>query len=365
MKMVKSLLLGTAAGLLAVAGAQAADMPVKAKPVEYVKICTLYGAGFYYIPGTDTCLKVGGYIRVQTDLHAGSGGIVDGSQQMAGQGRLTRDLTNDINYRVRGVVTLRRAHPDRIRHAAVLHPRRLGEHHAGGDRRRHHAPPVLGSRVHPVRRLHGRSCAVVLRHVHVWWRLHLPERPHLGRHRCLRSEPLGLHGAVRQRRVRTRCRSKTRRPARSPLSTPPAPTSSATAAPLHDNGLTINGAPCAAAAGSSASGCRTSSPTCASTRPGAMPASATAIHEVSGAYYGTAEQRQQRPSGRQVRLGVLGQRPVEPAGRRHHRCQLRLDEGRRRLCDQLDLVAAATTTPTAGRWRGCRTASSAPAPTSS
>src|SRR3954469_21894511 len=44
-------------------GAQAADLPVKAKPVEYVKICTLYGDGFYYIPGTDTCLTLGGYIR--------------------------------------------------------------------------------------------------------------------------------------------------------------------------------------------------------------------------------------------------------------------------------------------------------------
>src|SRR2546430_2170906 len=42
MKMVKSLLLGTAAGLVAVAGAQAADLPVKAKPVEYVKICSVY-----------------------------------------------------------------------------------------------------------------------------------------------------------------------------------------------------------------------------------------------------------------------------------------------------------------------------------
>ena len=68
MKMVKSLLLGTAAGLLAVAGAQAADMPVKAKPVQYVKICSLYGDGFYYIPGTDTCIKIGGYLRVQTEL---------------------------------------------------------------------------------------------------------------------------------------------------------------------------------------------------------------------------------------------------------------------------------------------------------
>ena len=61
MKMVKSLLLGTAAGLIAVGGAQAADLPVKAKAVEYVKICSLYGAGFYYMPGTDTCIKLGGY----------------------------------------------------------------------------------------------------------------------------------------------------------------------------------------------------------------------------------------------------------------------------------------------------------------
>ena len=65
MKMVKSLLLGTAAGLVAMTGAQAADLPVKAKPVQYVKICSLYGAGFYYIPGTDMCLKVGGWVRAE------------------------------------------------------------------------------------------------------------------------------------------------------------------------------------------------------------------------------------------------------------------------------------------------------------
>jgi hypothetical protein len=35
------------------------------KPVQYVKICSLYGAGFYYIPGTDTCIKVGGWVRMQ------------------------------------------------------------------------------------------------------------------------------------------------------------------------------------------------------------------------------------------------------------------------------------------------------------
>src|SRR5579883_1245672 len=71
MKMVKSLLLGGAAGLLAVAGAQAADLPVKAKPVQSVKICSLYGAGFYYMPGTDTCLKVGGLVRAEVNVNAG------------------------------------------------------------------------------------------------------------------------------------------------------------------------------------------------------------------------------------------------------------------------------------------------------
>jgi hypothetical protein len=62
--MVKSLLLGSAAGVAAVAVAQAADLPVKAAPVQYVRICTLYGDGFYYIPGSDTCIKFQGYIRI-------------------------------------------------------------------------------------------------------------------------------------------------------------------------------------------------------------------------------------------------------------------------------------------------------------
>src|SRR5215213_4280487 len=105
MKMVKSLLLGSAAGLVAVAGAQAADMPVKAKPVEYVKVCSLYGEGFFYVPGTDTCLKLGGYLRVQVETGAGNGGIVTGSAQMGPQGRFTRDLTTDINYRVRAALS--------------------------------------------------------------------------------------------------------------------------------------------------------------------------------------------------------------------------------------------------------------------
>jgi hypothetical protein len=66
MKLVKSLILGSTAGVLAVAGAQAADLPSrKAAPVEYVRICDAFGTGYFYIPGTDTCLRIGGRVRAE------------------------------------------------------------------------------------------------------------------------------------------------------------------------------------------------------------------------------------------------------------------------------------------------------------
>src|SRR6187431_47999 len=80
MNMIKSLVLGSAAGLMAASGAFAADLPVKAKAVEYVKICSLYGAGFYYIPGTDTCIKLGSYLRAEVAFNTNSlYGISNGS----------------------------------------------------------------------------------------------------------------------------------------------------------------------------------------------------------------------------------------------------------------------------------------------
>ena len=72
MSKIKSLILGSAAVLAASAGAQAADLPVKAKAVQYVKICSLYGAGFYYIPGTDTCIKLGGYVQFDANINSGN-----------------------------------------------------------------------------------------------------------------------------------------------------------------------------------------------------------------------------------------------------------------------------------------------------
>ncbi|OJU49826.1 MAG: porin [Mesorhizobium sp. 61-13] len=62
---IKSVLFGSAAALIAVSSAHAADAVVVAEPepAEYVKICDVYGAGYFYIPGTETCLRVGGYVR--------------------------------------------------------------------------------------------------------------------------------------------------------------------------------------------------------------------------------------------------------------------------------------------------------------
>jgi len=102
MKMVKSLILGSAAGLVAMSGAQAADLPVKAKAVEYVRICSLYGAGFFYIPGTDTCIKLGGYLRIDSTFN---GGIYD---QPAWSGNLGAGdrFVDRINSRSRMAFTI-------------------------------------------------------------------------------------------------------------------------------------------------------------------------------------------------------------------------------------------------------------------
>jgi hypothetical protein len=68
---IKSLLLGSAAALAAVSGAHAADAIVAAdpEPAEYVRVCDAFGTGYFYIPGTETCLKVGGYVRFELQFN--------------------------------------------------------------------------------------------------------------------------------------------------------------------------------------------------------------------------------------------------------------------------------------------------------
>ncbi|WP_169054194.1 porin [Nitratireductor sp. XY-223] len=69
---IKSLLLGSAAAMLAVSGASAADAIVAAEPepVEYVRVCDAFGAGYFYIPGTETCLKISGFVRMDINFNS-------------------------------------------------------------------------------------------------------------------------------------------------------------------------------------------------------------------------------------------------------------------------------------------------------
>jgi Porin subfamily len=56
-----------------------------------VRICSLYGAGFFYIPGTDTCIKLGGYLRVDTTFNAAGVQDTPAWSGDPGQGNRYRD----------------------------------------------------------------------------------------------------------------------------------------------------------------------------------------------------------------------------------------------------------------------------------
>ncbi|KTQ85313.1 porin [Aureimonas ureilytica] len=83
---IKSLLLGSAAAFVAITGARAADAVVVAEPepVDYVRVCDVYGKGFYYIPGTETCLSVGGYVRFQYNVAGDPARNLEGDDYQAG-----------------------------------------------------------------------------------------------------------------------------------------------------------------------------------------------------------------------------------------------------------------------------------------
>ena len=76
---MKAILFASAAALTAANGAFAADAIVAAEPepMEYVRVCDAFGTGYFYIPGTETCLKIGGYIRFQTDFGPNKSGTSD------------------------------------------------------------------------------------------------------------------------------------------------------------------------------------------------------------------------------------------------------------------------------------------------
>ena len=144
-------------------------------PVEYIRACSMYGAGFYTVPGTDACIKIGGYIRLQGGTGGSGEGTVNGADNMAAQGRNDPDGYQPGQLRcARGRVG-RRAGADFDWPVARLHAARRRNGYpdrfeldddldiAASTGPIERAIPALGSRLYPVRRLHGRQDALVLR----------------------------------------------------------------------------------------------------------------------------------------------------------------------------------------------------------
>jgi len=65
-----------------------------------VKICSLYGVGFYYIPGTDMCIKIGGWVRAEY-AYGANGNFAWGWAN----GNFNNRTTNNSEWRARGYIT--------------------------------------------------------------------------------------------------------------------------------------------------------------------------------------------------------------------------------------------------------------------
>ena len=221
MKMVKSLLLGSAAGLVAVAGAQAADLPVKAKPVEYVKICSLYGDGFYYIPGSQTCLKISGYIRADYGYNVDTNVVhVYGTNGAQDRSRVAEGSLRDVMRSPPGIAPMRASIPARRPRTA-----RCAPSPACTSRTRSSDDGAINTPELTVQRAFiqwagftlGRTASFVDPAGQMGDCRHAvaapdPDREHHGR---IRHQPDRLHLAARQRRdLQRRCRRRARpRPA--------------------------------------------------------------------------------------------------------------------------------------------------------
>jgi hypothetical protein len=79
-------------------GAYAADLPGEAAPaaVDYVKVCDAYGAGFFYIPGTQTCMEIGGRVRSWLQYNTADG--ADDTLKFGADGRVFIDTRTASDF---------------------------------------------------------------------------------------------------------------------------------------------------------------------------------------------------------------------------------------------------------------------------
>ncbi|MCR4267917.1 porin [Nitratireductor sp. ZSWI3] len=131
---LKSLLIGSAALMAAATGAKAADPIVvpEPEPMEYVRVCDVYGAGFFYIPGTETCLKISGMVRYQMGFQSGDFGDGDGWSKYA-RAEVNFDARSETEYGTLGAFIKLRGHTNNDDGGPVFDPGlNDGDHYSQG-----------------------------------------------------------------------------------------------------------------------------------------------------------------------------------------------------------------------------------------
>jgi hypothetical protein len=105
MKIPRLLFLCCAAVLVAHAPGRAAELHGKAKPLAREKSCSAYGAGFRHVPGSDVCVKIGGWARAEASSGNGiNWGALNTNDRAArtlapqARGYLTTDVRQETGY---------------------------------------------------------------------------------------------------------------------------------------------------------------------------------------------------------------------------------------------------------------------------
>ncbi|WP_108820338.1 porin [Pseudovibrio sp. Alg231-02] len=92
-----------AAAAAAATPAMAADLPVVAEPVNYVQACDAFGAGYFQLPGQDTCIRVHGRIRTNYTSHDLTEGY---NRTESGKGTAAYEAQNAYSAYAKGYIYL-------------------------------------------------------------------------------------------------------------------------------------------------------------------------------------------------------------------------------------------------------------------
>ena len=101
MKILQRLLLGCAAACLAIGAAPAGELHGKTRPLGQAKSCSVYGAGFQRVPGTDMCMKIGGWVRAQSSTRSGGvnwNALNESGTAGSASGYVTTDVRKPTGY---------------------------------------------------------------------------------------------------------------------------------------------------------------------------------------------------------------------------------------------------------------------------